>query len=380
MGHLINPLSLRISVNSFWNSNWVLINNFNYINLFKKDYILFHFLNWFIKKSKFLNLNILISHYKIYRVHSKVYINLYYYNANSEENNIVYFPIYLNKIYNKNINKKISEVIIKSCYEYLFKFFILNLYWRLLNFSLSKYIKQLTKNNDIIFFNVYNLDFLNITVNAITDYISLKLQKRYSLNWVLRPILKDLNMKIKQKSFLGYKIVCSGRFTRKQIATYMWMRNGSLNLNSISNLIKYSEARIRLKYGLCGVKIWINYGFNNYNLLKRNLFLIYPMYMPLKYSINMKKKKIDIYLNNWFFFFLRISFFKLRTYKFYAHFIFVKIQILLNNLFNKLVNKVYFYTYKVSMLNINKITIFIKKNKLNYLQSKYIYNSKFFKN
>ena len=64
--------------------------NFNYANLFKKDYTLFQFLNWFIKKSKFGILNIIISHYKVYRVNSNLIVNLYYYNAEFEEKNIIF--------------------------------------------------------------------------------------------------------------------------------------------------------------------------------------------------------------------------------------------------------------------------------------------------
>ena len=150
--------------------------------------------------------------------------------------------------------------------------------------SLIPYFRSIDKKQTVFYLNIYALDFLNITVDSIASYISLKLQKRYSLNWILRPILKDLSIKVKQKNFLGYKIVCSGRFTRKQIATYMWMRNGSLKLNNISNLIKYSETRVRLKYGLCGVKVWLNFGQNNLNLKKRSLMLVYPLYTPWQWK------------------------------------------------------------------------------------------------
>ena len=75
----------------------------------------------------------------------------------------------------------------------------------------------------------------------------------------------------------------------------MWMKGGSLKLNTLSNLIKYSEVRVRLKYGLCGIKIWINYGNNNRNLSPRNLSLIYPIYIPFKYTVEKKNNNITLY-------------------------------------------------------------------------------------
>lgn len=377
MGHLVNPVSMRLSVNSFWSSNWVLINNFNYVNLFKKDYLLFHFLNWFIKKSKFLKFNILVSHYKIYRVTNRTYINLYYYNGSTEDNNYYFQVLALNNVMKKGVLKNKSDNLnfnlkMKNIYEYIFKALIFNLYWRVINQSLIPYFNSIDRKQTIFYLNIYALDFLNITVDSIASYISLKLQKRYSLNWILRPILKDLSMKVKQKNFLGYKIVCSGRFTRKQIATYMWMRNGSLKLNNISNLIKYSETRVRLKYGLCGIKIWINYDNNNLDLLKRNLFLIYPIYTPFKYVINLKKENIVIYLNNWFFFFIRVMFLKLKSYSFYKNFLIIKLKLLLNILTKQLFGKPYLHKYNIQLLAKNKIEI-TKVSSLKSLNYKSIY-------
>jgi len=379
MGHLINPISNRLSINTFWNSNWALTNTFNYINIFKKDYILFQFLNWFTKKSKFGKFNIIISHYKIYRIYKNVYINFYYYNAGLEEKKFRFQVYYLlnllkqknNNILEKNIsiennvirkiifrrnNKgsivshkfvfrpsensiKISSEKIKSLYTHLIKILISYLYWHLINKSLSFFFKKLSLNADEYYFNVYSLDFLNITSDVIATYMSLKLQQKYSLNWVLRPILKDLSNKIKKRIFLGFKIVCSGRFTRKQIATYSWTKKGSLRLNNFSNLVKYSESSVRLKYGLCGIKVWLNYGSNDENLFKRNLLLIYPLYTPFKYVLNYKTNILTCYLNYWFYLYTKVSFLKSKFFSFYKIFIKIKTKILVKYLINKMFEK-----------------------------------------
>lgn len=398
MGHLINPISNRLSINTFWNSNWVLVNNFNYINLFKKDYLLFQFLNWFTKKSKFGKFNIIISHYKIYRIYKNVYINFYYYNAGLEEKKFrfqVYFLLNLLKqkqfnilekanhtdnnkvsrkiilrrnqkggvvgqkfgIKNFDFSKKISSDKIKSLYTYFIKTLISYLYWYLLNKSLGFYLKKLALNSDNYHFNVYSLDFLNVTSDVIATYISLKLQQKYSLNWVLRPILKDLSTKIKKRIFLGFKIVCSGRFTRKQIATYSWTKKGSLRLNNFSNLVKYSESSVRLKYGLCGIKVWLNYGNNDQNLFKRNLLLIYPRYTPFKYVLNYQTNTLTFYLNYWFYLYTKISFLKSKFFNFYKLFIKIKTKIIIKYLVNKMFKQKFNHKFTLLLNQDNQLSL-----------------------
>ena len=396
MGHLINPISNRLGLNSFWNSNWALINNFNYINVFKQDYLLFYFLDWFTKKSKFGKFNIIISHYKVFRIYNKVYINFYYYNAGLEEKKYHFQVKFLlnllkekersNNVTKYQANKNnileqisledfsISKDKVKSLYMYVIKILVSNLYWYLLNKSLKFYLNKLSNNTNQYYFNIYSLDFLNVTSDIITTYISLKLQQKYSLNWVLRPILKDLSNKIKSKVFLGYKIVCSGRFTRKQIATYMWMKQGSLNLNNFSSLVKYSQTSIKLKYGMCGIKVWLNYGDNNAALFKRNLLLVYPLYTPFKYVINPSTKALTLYINHWFFLYFKISYFKSRNYKLYQLFVKLKMKILLSYVFKDLFNDNWVNKFDVIYLNNSKILLQPKTKVRPYFSLKNIDN------
>lgn len=402
MGHLINPISNRIAVNSYWNSNWALNNTFNYINVFKQDFLLFQFLDWFTKKSKFGKFNIIISHYKVFRLYNKVYINFYYYNAGLEEkkyhfqvkslvtllkqkeklrrvkkyqlNNIEFHNV-SNSLteYNEQSNSSnISKTKIRSLYIHIIKLVISNLYWYLINKSLKFYLNKLSNNQDVYSFNIYSLDFLNVTTDIISTYISLKLQQKYSLNWVLRPILKDLSSKIKSKVFLGYKIVCSGRFTRKQIATYMWMKEGSLKLNNFSSLVKYSQSSVKLKYGLCGIKVWLNYGHNDLNLFKRNLLLVYPAYTPFKYVIDFKSKSLILHLNYWFFLYFKMCSIKSKFYNFYQLFVNIKIKILLKYVFKKIFKKVWLNQFQIKQLESNKIAITAMEKPYTYFPFKRI--------
>jgi ribosomal protein S3 len=405
MGHLINPITNRLSINTFWNSTWSLVNNFNYINVFKKDYILFQFLNWFTKKSKFGKFNVIISHYKVYRIYKNIFINFYYYNAGIEEKKYRFQISFLvnllrrkRKFWNKrtkqksivtrfkrimyrtslsgkqlsrtflfkqkNTLNKFATAKIKSLYVFFIKIVVSNIYWGLLNNSLSFYLSKLYSTPEKYYFNIYNLDFLNVTTDIISTYISLRLQQKYSLNWVLRPILKDLSTKIKKHIFLGYKIVCSGRFTRKQIATYMWMKQGSLQLNTFTNLVKYSESSVRLKYGLCGIKVWLSYGRNDLTLFKRNILLIYPMYTPFKYLIDYKKNCIIFHLNYWFYLYIKVVYLKSKFYKLYSFFISVKAKVVVKYLLKKVFKQILHKNFNILYLGDNKIAIELAHKKL----------------
>lgn len=401
MGHLINPISNRLTINSFWNSNWVLSNLFNYVNVFKQDYLLFQFLNWFSKKSKFGEFNVIVSHYKVFRLYKKVYINFYYYDVGLEERKYNFqvtslltllqkkkkaqlkqqrkfdliSPVVNSNIYSiENKNNiglsKYYKTKTRDIYIYLIRILISNLYWYMLNNSLNYYLSKLSKHNNQYFFNVYSLDFLNITTDIISTYISLKLQQKYSLNWILRPILKDLTNKIKSKVFLGYKIVCSGRFSRKQLATYMWMKQGSVKLNKFSNLIKYSQTAVKTKYGICGIKVWLNYGSNDSSLFKRNLSLIYPHYVPFKYIIDPLNKSLILSLNYWYFIYLKISFFKSRTYNFYKLFSKMKIQIIIHYVFKKIFKDLLLKEYQIKYLTANTLAITVKDKPISYFLMK----------
>lgn len=395
MGHLINPVSTRLSINSFWNSSWSLSNNFNYVNLFKKDYTLFHFLNWFIKRSRFLKSNVIISHYKIYRLKDNIFINFYYYSAALEERNykvqMWLFRKLIKKIKrfkNHSSKKRLKKnpfIKLKGFYKYFVKIIVSNLYWYLVTKSFSVYLKNLDIITSNYYFNVYSLNFFNVTADIVATYISMKLQHRHSLEWILKPVIKDLEKRILKKTFLGYKIVCSGRFTRKQIATYMWMKKGPLPLNNFSNVIKYSESRVRLKYGACGVKVWLNYGTNNTKIFPRQLLMVFPLYTPFKYSIDKINKVIVLNLNYWFYIYLRVSFLKTRLISSYKFFLLFKLFNFLKYFFrrfifkfSKLIKKRFWKIYnlptmlthiKLKNISNNGFLIKFESLKINYLKS-----------
>jgi len=389
MGHIVNPVSFRLSVNSFWDSNWVLLNNFNYINVFKKDYLLFNYFNWWFNNSEVWTTNFLYSNYKIYRIYKKIIINIYYYDANTQivRRAELKFFVWLFKFYLRRIwfYKRTSLIRNKIIYRKswtkickIFKFiFIRTELLAFRNQSTFLFsVSTLNGNNnfDDVSFNLYSMNVLNISVEAIVSYIGFRLQRKYSLNWVLRPVFKDLNLKMRRRRILGYKILCSGRFSREQIATYDWSHKGSLQYSTISSLVKYAEVRVRFKFGVGGVKLWLGYGCNNFRVVKRKIFLESIEYTPFKYSLkrfkNDKNNYIILYLNYWFFFFIRVMFFKKKKFSLYKSFVkfkirwllyfFIKRNVFFNDIKFSLINKPFKFSQKVKACD-SDIIVWFKK-------------------
>lgn len=399
MGHLTNPIALRLSINTTWNSNWSLNNNFNYNNIFKKDYLLYQFLDSFAVQKQIIFRNVIISHYKIFRTHKSVFINLYYYSPDFDElrTRLYSYPILriiwlrykFNVLYpkrkKKTINTKIQypsnfkkdrhahyklfvKRINKFC-RYILKQYLVYFFWYLINKNFNYYLNKMNKNNfnntEHYYLNIFRLTFKNVNINIVALYIAYRLQQRYSLNWVLKPVLRDLSKRIDRGQLAGYKILCSGRFTRKQIATYTWSKKGSLGLNTFTSLVKYAQSKVRLKFGIGGVKVWLNYGIPN---IRKNRLIVfknvYPMYSLFRYRFSSKKNQLIILLNYWAYSYLKLISFKNKIEKekssfVYALFIKAKISALLRYIIKKMKVKKFINKFKFYKLNYFKNNKFI---------------------
>jgi len=92
------------------------------------------------------------------------------------------------------------------------------------------------------------------TTSIINYFIKIKLQKRYSIGKILRPLLKFF-----QRTFYGFRAKCLGRFGRKQRAQKYIFRVGKISLNQISSSISYSFETTPLRYGAVGIHIYISH-------------------------------------------------------------------------------------------------------------------------
>lgn len=58
---------------------------------------------------------------------------------------------------------------------------------------------------------------------------------------------------------MGFKIKCSGRFTRKDRSAKIVELYKQVSLNKIKAKINFAFETVILKYSLCSIKIWIHY-------------------------------------------------------------------------------------------------------------------------
>ena len=79
---LVNPISFRLSICTFWRSIWTVYDIKNYKFLMFADLIFFEYFNWFCKKF-FVNIigNCIISHIRFYRTKKNFIINIFYYHS-----------------------------------------------------------------------------------------------------------------------------------------------------------------------------------------------------------------------------------------------------------------------------------------------------------
>jgi hypothetical protein len=380
MGHLINPISIRLSITSYWKSTWSTYNLFNYINLFRQDQFIFKFLDWFLNKNFFFENNYILSHYNLLKQQNIYYIDLYYYFFKENVNKLHPSLILL---FNPDLTEKSQfNFLVEQRFNYFNKIILTNLYWKLFLFIFNSYINILKLpfqlNTSNFNFNFFNLNFAKLTPNIISNYISWKLTQKHRLAWVLQSIIKDLSWRVDSGIIGGYKILTSGRFTRKQIATYSWVKGGQLPLNQLTKLIKFSVSSVRLKYGVCGIKVWINYN-NNLNINQRTSNrLLYPFYKPFNFNLNKEKNLLFIYLNNFNYFYLNYIMYnfiqyeikKINLVKFYKLFLKRVLFLLFSNLINYLGNKTFVYSIKY----LSNLFLVIKFKKINYLNTYYLYS------
>lgn len=67
------------------------------------------------------------------------------------------------------------------------------------------------------FFNFYQIFSGSFNSKILAEFIIAKLKQKYPLFSIINPIVRDI---FKFTPLVGFKILCSGRFSRKQIASY----------------------------------------------------------------------------------------------------------------------------------------------------------------
>jgi len=118
-------------------------------------------------------------------------------------------------------------------------------------------LNKIVKKNHSICFEFSGLE--NASAYLISNYIRAKLKQKYSLGNILHPLARFLKESISgsKNSLVGFKIDCKGRFTRRQRASFLTLKEGRLPFSSRNMFIDYASDSVILKYGKCGLKVWL---------------------------------------------------------------------------------------------------------------------------
>ena len=75
----------------------------------------------------------------------------------------------------------------------------------------------------------------------------------------LIPLLRALRYFYNHKMIQGYKLICKGRFSRRQRSNKRTFQEGSISFGNIASKTDYIFKDVVLKNSLCGFKLYVTY-------------------------------------------------------------------------------------------------------------------------
>ncbi len=99
---------------------------------------------------------------------------------------------------------------------------------------------------------VFNTPAYKLSAFALTTFALRRLAYEDKINAIFKPLLRKLRKMVK-----GIRILCCGRFTRRQRASRMLFSFGKINQSKLSVPVDFQFSSIALKYGVGSIKIWI---------------------------------------------------------------------------------------------------------------------------
>lgn len=232
MGRLVNVIGVRPTKFSKWpvQSNWGLKSSIGHL-----DY--YNFIESFFSSKKIQSFGFLLNKFDIKQSKDKIvfHINLFDTQSGilSKENLTNWDSKYVNKIL--NIKPNIIKLILLE---------------KLLLLSLQKFKLKGCK----VEFTFCNIE--NISAYLISNYIKVRLRQQYTLGSIVYPLARFLNS-ISKGNFEGFKIDCNGRFSRRQRASSFSLKEGRLPFSSRNLFLDYCFTEVILKFGKCGIKVWL---------------------------------------------------------------------------------------------------------------------------
>jgi len=96
----------------------------------------------------------------------------------------------------------------------------------------------------------------SFTAGIIARYITIRLNQNASINFLIKQLRWGM-LGVGLDKSCGYKVCFAGRFSRKQLATYRWVRVGAAGLNRLDSVVDYAYDYGFTRFGAYGFKLWI---------------------------------------------------------------------------------------------------------------------------
>ncbi|PIU17932.1 MAG: 30S ribosomal protein S3 [Elusimicrobia bacterium CG08_land_8_20_14_0_20_44_26] len=93
-----------------------------------------------------------------------------------------------------------------------------------------------------------------LDAQIVSEMIAIQLEKKMPFRSVCKRMLKN----VMDEGSMGVKVMVSGRLGGNEIARKEWFKDGSVPLQTISKKIDYGFSKAYTRYGIIGVKVWIN--------------------------------------------------------------------------------------------------------------------------
>lgn len=98
-----------------------------------------------------------------------------------------------------------------------------------------------------------------LSSNSVSAYLLYlffvrNLKSRKPINKIVSLVISDLRVK---KGLIGFRILTSGRFTRKERAFYKWMSINRVPLSVYNSVVDYYAGVFKSRFGICSLRIWL---------------------------------------------------------------------------------------------------------------------------
>jgi hypothetical protein len=153
--------------------------------------------------------------------------------------------------YDTNLTKYFSKRLLTNSFRKVFRPILKQINWKF-----NRDFKAIFKDK---FSYSIKYNFLNprrFSINLFSRFLTRRLAQRFTLH----ESMKILRRFLRQTKPRGYLIKASGRFTKKQRASNYIYRFGQVTISTFSRPVQYNIENVRLKYGSCSIKFWLDYG------------------------------------------------------------------------------------------------------------------------